>query len=108
AAIGDPALLAERRQLGRAPDAELRLERSRCVVDAGVHDAARTTRLVLRDLALLLEDDDSPVRHPPSERARGGETENAASDDGDRQGRTCHITTWRQRSALCRSFQKRD
>src|SRR4051812_7194672 len=54
--VRDPTLLAELVQLARAINTQLRLERARCIVDAGVHHAGVVPRLVKADLGFSLED----------------------------------------------------
>ena len=76
-------MLAERVQVARALDAQPRLERSRCVVDARVDDPAVVAGLVTADVGLLLEDDDRAVRVPAAQLARDREPQDARADDRD-------------------------
>src|SRR3954468_5066624 len=79
----DLVLLAEQVQVARAADAQLRLQRSRDVVDARVDDAGVVAGLVAGDLRLLVDHRDRLARVPVRELARGGEADDPGSDDGD-------------------------
>ena len=80
---GDRVALAERVQLARAADAQLRLQRAGRVVDAGVDDAGVAAGLVAADLVLLVEHHDRGARVAAGELARGGQADDAGADDRD-------------------------
>ena len=61
--------------------AELGLETSRLVVDAGVDDAGVVARLVGGDLVFSFEDEDARVRRAVQQFAGRGEAEDAPADD---------------------------
>src|SRR5690606_17789962 len=76
----DAALLAPRPQRGVALEAEAVLQRSRGVVDAGVHDAAVVRRRLARDPLVSLEHE---YRARAGEARRDGEADDACTDDDD-------------------------
>ena len=88
--VADVALLAVRAQEPDPASAELRLERSRRVVDAGVRDPAVPTRLVSRDRGLLLQDRDDRVRPELRQAARDGEADDPGAHHADLLARTAH------------------
>src|SRR2546425_4897640 len=73
---------AELHHQPRALDAEPRLGGAGLVVDAGVDDAAVVAGLVRGQRRLLLEDHEPCTGGARAERARGGERDDAAADDG--------------------------
>jgi hypothetical protein len=66
--------------------AELRLQGSGGVVDAGMDDAAVVTRLVGGDASFLLEDCDADPGIAAERLARHGQSEDPGSDDGEVRG----------------------
>ena len=56
-AVVDPVLRAVLAEQGDAPPAQPCFQRARRVVDPGVHDAGVVSRLVCRDVVLLVQDD---------------------------------------------------
>ena len=79
----DAALVAELPQKPAAGGAEVGLLRTGSVVDARVYDAGVVACLVLGDDGLLLDDDDLLVGMLLGDPHRGGESDDAAADDGD-------------------------
>ncbi len=82
-AIRDCLLFAVSDQLGRAGDAKPGLERAGLVVDAGVDDAAVVPGLMLPDLCLLLEHDQSRAGPPAQNLARSGQPDDPRPDHHD-------------------------
>ena len=76
-------LVAEVVQPADALDAQLRLQRSGLVVDAGVRDAGVRAGLVDADAVLALEHHDPGVRVAPLELAGRGQADDAGADDGE-------------------------
>src|SRR5919201_1007831 len=90
-------LLAELEQHLRASAAELGLERTGRVVNAGVDDAAVMAGLMPADLGFLLEDHEVETWSLLQELARGGQADNAGANHHDVMG---HAPTLRPHPAL--------
>ena len=77
---------AEVAQQAAAASAQLRFQRSRCVVDAGVNDAAVVGGLVSADRAFLVNDGHGSVRMSALDLPGGGQANDAGPDDGKAVG----------------------
>ena len=80
--VGDGVGLAEGDHFADAGDGEPGLEGAGLVVEAGVEDAAVVAGLVLAGAALFFEEGDGGAGTGEEEFVGGGETDDAAADDG--------------------------
>ena len=83
--VADAVFLAEALHLPNSVDGESCLERARSVIQPGVQHAAVMSALMLADLRLFLEHDDTASRLRAEQLVRSGESDDAPADDDGRE-----------------------